>query len=50
VIDSTLFLWLAFGSVQLLPGLVLGKMWMVALATLVLWLIRRRETPTATAA
>jgi uncharacterized PurR-regulated membrane protein YhhQ (DUF165 family) len=43
VIDSTLFLWLAFGSVSLLPGLVLGKIWMVAAATLVLWLMRRRD-------
>ncbi|MBN8942460.1 MAG: VUT family protein [Rhizobiales bacterium] len=41
-IDSTLFLWLAFGSVTLLPGMVLGKVWMVAAATLVLWLTRRR--------
>ncbi|MGL4288876.1 MAG: VUT family protein [Phreatobacter sp.] len=41
-IDSALFLWLAFGSVALLPGLVLGKVWMVAAATLVLWLTRRR--------
>lgn len=42
VIDSTLFLWLAFGSVSLLPGLVLGKLWMVALATFGIWLARRR--------
>ena len=41
-IDSTLFLWLAFGSVSLLPGMVLGKIWMVAAATFVLWLTRRR--------
>lgn len=41
-IDSALFLWLAFGSVALLPGLVLGKVWMVSMATLVLWLSRRR--------
>ncbi|QCI68833.1 VUT family protein [Phreatobacter stygius] len=47
-IDSALFLWLAFGSVALLPGLVLGKVWMVAAATLVLWLSRRRlEASTA---
>lgn len=43
-IDSTLFLWLAFGTIAHLPGMVLGKMWMVALATLVLLLLRRRET------
>ncbi|WP_296573650.1 VUT family protein [Phreatobacter sp.] len=49
VIDSTLFLWLAFGSVSLLPGLVLGKVWMVAAATAVLWFMRRRD-PAAFAA
>jgi uncharacterized PurR-regulated membrane protein YhhQ (DUF165 family) len=43
IIDSTLFLWLAFGSVALLPGMVLGKVWMVAMATAVLWVLRRRE-------
>ncbi len=42
VIDSALFLWLAFDSVHLLPGLVIGKMWMVAAATLALWLLRAR--------
>ena len=48
-IDSALFLWLAFGSVALLPGLVLGKIWMVAAATVAIWLSRRhldRLTPT----
>lgn len=48
-IDSTLFLWLAFGSVALLPGMVLGKVWMVGAATLVLWLTRRRLQATASA-
>ena len=47
IIDSTLFLWLAFGSVSLLPGMVLGKVWMVAMATLVLWMLRRRRLVTA---
>ncbi len=47
VIDSTLFLWLAFGSVSLLPGMVLGKVWMVTLATAVLWLLRRRDASLA---
>jgi uncharacterized PurR-regulated membrane protein YhhQ (DUF165 family) len=46
-IDSALFLWLAFGSVALLPGLVLGKVWMVSAATLVLWLTRRHWRPSA---
>lgn len=48
-IDSMLFLWLAFGSVALLPGMVLGKIWMVAAATLVLWLTRRRMQAAASA-
>lgn len=42
VIDSALFLRLAFGDVTHLPGLVLGKAWMALAATLVLWLMRRR--------
>ena len=46
-IDSALFLWLAFGTTALLPGLVLGKLWMVSAATLVLWLSRRRMDPAA---
>lgn len=41
VIDSALFLWLAFGSLEFLPGQVVGKAWMTALAVLVLWGARR---------
>lgn len=47
VIDSLLFLWLAFGSVALLPGMVLGKVWMVAVAALALWALRRRQAAAA---
>jgi uncharacterized PurR-regulated membrane protein YhhQ (DUF165 family) len=50
IIDSTLFLWLAFGSIALLPGMVLGKAWMVAMATAVLWLLRRRDLSAPTRA
>lgn len=32
VVDSIIFLWLAFGSLELLAGLVIGKLWMVLLA------------------
>lgn len=32
VIDSALFLWLAFDSLDFLPGQVVGKLWMTALA------------------
>ncbi len=36
VVDSLVFLWLAFGSLQFLPGQVVGKAWMTAAAVLVL--------------
>ena len=32
IIDSALFLWLAFGSLEFLAGQVVGKLWMTALA------------------
>jgi uncharacterized PurR-regulated membrane protein YhhQ (DUF165 family) len=41
VVDSVLFLWLAFGSLAFLPGQIVGKLWMTALAVAVLWLWRR---------
>jgi uncharacterized PurR-regulated membrane protein YhhQ (DUF165 family) len=44
-IDSALFLWLAFGSLSLLPGLVVGKLWMIVIATGLIWL-SRRASPT----
>jgi hypothetical protein len=44
VVDSIVFLWLAFGSLDFLLGQVIGKAWMVLLSVpLVAWL-RRRET------
>jgi len=43
VLDSMLFLWLAFGSLTFLAGQVVGKAWMTALAVLVLWAVRRRH-------
>jgi len=36
VVDSALFLWLAFGSLAFLPGQIVGKLWMTALVV-VLW-------------
>lgn len=42
-IDGALFLWLAFGSLQFLPGQILGKGMMVLAAMPVIWMIRRRE-------
>ncbi len=39
VIDSVVFLYLAFGSLDFLPGQILGKAWMVLLALpLIAWL------------
>jgi queuosine precursor transporter len=44
VIDSIVFLWLAFGSLEFLPGQVIGKAWMVLLSIpFVAWLRRRDE-------
>lgn len=37
VVDSALFLWLAFGSLAFLPGQIVGKAWMTGLAIVVLW-------------
>jgi uncharacterized PurR-regulated membrane protein YhhQ (DUF165 family) len=42
VVDSIVFLWLAFGSLDFLAGQVVGKAWMVLLSIpLVAWLRRR---------
>ena len=43
VVDSVLFLWLAFGSLDFLAGQILGKLWMVLLALPVVHWIRKRE-------
>ncbi len=44
VIDSIVFLWLAFGSLDFLAGQVVGKGWMVLLSIpFVAWLRRRDE-------
>lgn len=49
VLDSVLFLWLAFGSLQFLLGQVVGKVWMTVAAVAVLgvgrWLVRRNRRP-----
>lgn len=44
-IDSALFLTLAFGSLEFLPGQIVGKLWMTVLAVGVLWTLRRRLAP-----
>jgi len=43
VVDSIVFLWLAFGSLQFLEGQVIGKAWMVLLATPLIGYLRRRD-------
>jgi uncharacterized PurR-regulated membrane protein YhhQ (DUF165 family) len=44
VVDSIVFLWLAFGSLEFLAGQVVGKAWMVLLSIpFVVWLRRRDE-------
>ncbi|HVX98231.1 MAG TPA: VUT family protein [Pseudorhodoplanes sp.] len=42
VVDSIVFLYLAFGSLQFLAGQIIGKSWMVLLSIpLIMWLRRR---------
>jgi uncharacterized PurR-regulated membrane protein YhhQ (DUF165 family) len=44
IVDSIVFLWLAFGSLNFLFGQILGKLWMVLLAIpFVVWMRRRDE-------
>jgi len=44
VVDSIVFLWLAFGSLEFLAGQVVGKAWMVLVSIpFVVWLRRRDE-------
>jgi uncharacterized PurR-regulated membrane protein YhhQ (DUF165 family) len=43
VVDSLLFLWLAFGSLDFLAGQVLGKAWMVLAALPVMAWLKRRD-------
>lgn len=43
VIDSIVFLWLAFGSLDFLAGQVLGKSWAMLAAIPLIYLLRRRD-------
>lgn len=43
VIDSLVFLWLAFGSLEFLPGQIIGKAWMVLIAVPLVSYFRRRD-------
>jgi uncharacterized PurR-regulated membrane protein YhhQ (DUF165 family) len=41
VVDSVLFLWLAFGSLAFIEGQIVAKAYMTILAVAVLWYVRR---------
>ncbi len=43
VVDSIVFLWLAFGSMEFLLGQIVGKAWMVLLAVPFVAFLRRRD-------
>ena len=43
VVDSIVFLWLAFGSLEFLAGQIVGKVWMVLLSIPFVPLLRRRD-------
>jgi queuosine precursor transporter len=43
VVDSIVFLWLAFGSLDFIAGQVVGKAWMVVLSIPLVALLRRRD-------
>lgn len=43
VLDSLVFLLLAFNSLAFLPGQVVGKFYMTAFAVIVLWVVRGRR-------
>ena len=44
VIDSVLFLYLAFGSLDFVSGQIVGKAWMVVLALPFIWWMRMRDS------
>ena len=43
VVDSIVFLYLAFGSLEFLPGQVIGKAWMVIAALPLVWWLRQSD-------
>ena len=43
VVNSIVFLWLAFGSLEFLPGQIIGKIWMVLLSLPLVAYLRRRD-------
>lgn len=49
IVDSVLFLWLAFGSLAFLPGQILAKAYMTLAAVAVIAVIQRRRAQAVTA-
>lgn len=47
ILDSMIFLWIAFGSWAFLPGQIAGKLWMTIAAVIALAAIRNRRERTA---
>jgi uncharacterized PurR-regulated membrane protein YhhQ (DUF165 family) len=43
VVDSMIFLWLAFGSLEFLAGQAIGKSWMVLLSLPLIAMLRKRD-------
>ena len=43
IVDSVVFLWLAFGSLEFLLGQIVGKLWMVLIAVPFVAYLRRRD-------
>lgn len=43
VVDSAVFLWLAFGSLEYMAGQVVGKMWMSILAVPIILLLKSKH-------
>lgn len=44
IVDSAVFLWLAFGSFAFIEGQIIGKAWMSVAALPLIWTLRRRST------
>lgn len=45
LVDSALFLWLAFGSLEFLLGQIVGKLWMTAFTVVIILAWRRAARP-----
>jgi queuosine precursor transporter len=45
IVDSAVFLWIAFGSLEFIEGQIVGKIWMTLIALPFLWFSRPRRVP-----